>query len=195
MNSPLITRRESIVLTSIDIIDEIGIEALSIRTIASREKIVESSIYKHFKSKEEIILEVLDYYSKYDESLMDTIQFNHYGAKESIIFFIESLITNYEAHPALTSITQSFEALKNSSPAVDKARDIFFKRIAFISSLVKEAKSEGVFSQSLSNEFIATTIVGIKRTVLTEWRMSNYSFKLKERALKYILDFLEMCKA
>ena len=40
MNNPLITRRESIVLTSIDIIDEIGIEALSIRTIASREKIL-----------------------------------------------------------------------------------------------------------------------------------------------------------
>ena len=194
MKKPLITRKESIILTSIEIIDEIGIGALSIRAIASREKIVESSIYKHFKSKEEIILQVLDYYSKYDESLMETIKCNNYGAKESIIFFIESLVTNYEAHPALTSIPQSFEALKNSSPTVDKARDVFFKRIACISSLVKEGKNKGVFSQSLSNDFIATTIIGIKRTVLTEWRMSNYSFHLKEKIMNYLTEFLEICK-
>ena len=100
-----------------------------------------------------------------------------------------------ETNPALIALVHSFEVIKKSNPAVDKVREVFLKRKGYVASLVEKGKEEKIFSDRFDSDFIATTIVGIIRTVLTEWRMSNYSFKMKETALKYILNFLEMCKA
>jgi AcrR family transcriptional regulator len=193
MTKSLITRKESIVLTSIGIIDELGIDALSIRTIASRQNVVESSIYKHFKSKEEIIMEVLTYYFKYDDDIISTIEFGSFNAKESIVFFIESLMNIYQSNPALISLGHSFEIIKNSSPAVDKVREVFFKRKNFLASMVEKGKIENSFPLNVDSEFIAVTIIGIKKVVLTNWRMSKYSFNLKETVLNYINNILKMC--
>ena len=194
MEKMFITRRESIVLTAIEIIEESGIEGLSIRTIASRQKVVESSIYKHFKSKEEIMLNVLENYSMYDKNIINTIEFNNFGAREGIVFFIEALINMYEAHPSLMTLPHSFEMLKTSNPLVDKVREVFIKRVEFITQLVNKGKNEDVFSKNLNSDFVAETIIGLKRTILLKWRMSNYKFPLKETIMNYLIEFLNMCK-
>jgi AcrR family transcriptional regulator len=58
MDNSLLHRRERIILTAIDIINELGIQGLSIREVAKREAIATSSIFSHFKSKNELILAV-----------------------------------------------------------------------------------------------------------------------------------------
>lgn len=66
MKNEFLTRKEKIIISIVDLINEIGIKELSIKEIAKRENITEAAIYKHFQSKEQMLLEVLKYYSKYD---------------------------------------------------------------------------------------------------------------------------------
>jgi len=54
--------RERILLTSIDLFSEKGYDAVSIREIAAAVGIKDSSIYRHFESKDAILDEILSYY-------------------------------------------------------------------------------------------------------------------------------------
>lgn len=76
MRKNLITRREQIIISTVDLINEMGIKELSIKEIAKRENVTEASLYKHFESKEEILLGVLDYYEKYDRYIHNTLNTN-----------------------------------------------------------------------------------------------------------------------
>ena len=56
------TTKEKIFDVSIDLFSQYGYDGVSIRRIAGEVGIKESSIYNHYKSKETIIDEILDYY-------------------------------------------------------------------------------------------------------------------------------------
>ncbi|WP_407393083.1 TetR/AcrR family transcriptional regulator [Methanobrevibacter sp.] len=57
-----VSNKEKIFNVSIDLFSEYGYDGVSIRQIAREVGIRESSIYNHYKSKESILEEILDYY-------------------------------------------------------------------------------------------------------------------------------------
>ena len=67
-----LNRKESIVLTTIDLIDKYGIHQISTREIAKHQTITEGAIYKHFSNKNDLLLEVLIFFSKFDSDLFLT---------------------------------------------------------------------------------------------------------------------------
>jgi AcrR family transcriptional regulator len=178
-----LSRKQSIVVSALEIIDELGIEALSIRELAKRQGIVEGALYKHFNSKDEILHAILDYYSRYDLNIKNTIQNNGLTYKESIIFFIKSYAEIYESNPAMTCIGSSYEVLMNGSSVVNRVKEIFSSRSDYLTYLVKQGQLEGSIGCSLSAEDLSDTILGLFRTVTLKWRMSNYSFPLKSRVI------------
>lgn len=54
--------KEKIMNVSIDLFSQFGYDGVSVRQIASEVGIRESSIYNHFKSKEEILKAIMEYY-------------------------------------------------------------------------------------------------------------------------------------
>ena len=56
------SNKEKIFDRSIDLFSQFGYDRVSMRQIAKEVGIKESSIYNHYKSKESILDEILDYY-------------------------------------------------------------------------------------------------------------------------------------
>jgi AcrR family transcriptional regulator len=192
MNSYL-TRKESIILSAIEIIDEFGIHELALREISFRQGISEAALYRHFKSKEEIVLAVFDYYSRFDTSIMNTIRDNQMKGKQGIIFFIKSLVDTYEAHSAMTSLALSFEILMKNDLVVQKVKEIFNSRSNFITSLIDEGQELGIISKIFNSEDLSDTIIGIERTITLKWRMNKFNFPLSQRVLTAIQSILDLC--
>jgi AcrR family transcriptional regulator len=69
-------RKDRLILTTIDIIDELGIQSLSTREIAKREGVSEATLFRHFKSKNDLLAAVLEYYSKFDDDIYQTTGIN-----------------------------------------------------------------------------------------------------------------------
>ncbi|ARE89368.1 TetR/AcrR family transcriptional regulator [Clostridium formicaceticum] len=187
----LLHRKERIILSTIEVIDEYGIQGFSTREVARRQGISESTIFKHFGSKNQLILAVLDHYSQYDEDIIKSIELKKIRGVEAINYFIQAYTTYYENYPAITAITQVYDILNNNSELAGTIKKIFITRIKAMERFVREAQEEGAISFDVDAEKLAIIMVGSYRTICLKWRMERYSFSLKEQVLstlKMILD-------
>ena len=186
---PYISRKHSIILSALKIIDETGIDGLSMRELAKRQGITEGALYKHFNSKEEILMAVFDYHDRYDSKIKNTIENSNITPKESIIFFIISLAEIFESHPAMTCIVNSFEVLIEDNSLVKRVKEIFTSRSDYLTGLVLKGQNEGSISMDFNGEYLSDIILGLLRTTTLKWRINNYSFSLKSR-VETILELL-----
>jgi AcrR family transcriptional regulator len=176
-------RKERIVLTAIEIIHELGYQGLTIKEICKRQNVSEGALYKHYKSKKEIVLAVVNYYSKYDEDIKQLVNMMNLSVKESINFYITRFAEYYETYPAMTAIFNSKEILKHEEGISGRVIDVFEAKSSFLTYLIESGKNTGQINTNIDSEVIADIILGSCRGITLKWRLRNFNFPLKERIL------------
>jgi AcrR family transcriptional regulator len=191
MRSSLLHRKERVILTAIEIIDELGLQGLSTKEIAKRQGISEGTLFKHFRSKNEIILSVLDYFTQYDNDIYASIQLKNMRPVEGLTFYIDSYATYYENYPAITAITQMYDILQYDPDLADKVHVIFNHRLNLMKQIIENAQTVHEIIPEVDSEMLADIITGTFRALCLKWRMNNQKFSLRSRmmiTLKTILD-------
>lgn len=188
----LLHRKESIILTTIDLIDKYGIHQVSIREIAKNQGITEGAIYRHFKNKNELLLEVLEFFSKYDKDLFYTANKKD-SSMDAIIFVLDSFTSYYENYPAITSILKSLEIMIYDTELKEKAEGIVTYRFDSFQEIVRKGQLKGQISPDVNSEAMADIIIGTCVGICLRWRLEGYSFSLRDKtisAIQIILDRL-----
>lgn len=191
MGINLLHRKESIILTTIEVIDEFGFHGLSTREVAKRVGISEPAIFKHFKTKSDLILAVLDHFSQYDLDIIESIRTKKLKPVEAIVSFIDTYATYYENYPAITALTQYYDILRSDPKLSEKITSIHLTRKDFIYQMILLAQKEGELSTEVDGENLTVIITGLIREWCLNWRISNYKFSLRERMLTTIKMVLE----
>jgi AcrR family transcriptional regulator len=184
-------RKERVVLTAIEIIDELGIQGLSTREIAERQGISEGTLFRHFKSKNEIILAVLDNFSKYDLDIFDSVKLKGLTAKEAIIFLVDSYVTYYENYPAITAVTQIYGVLLSEPDFAEKLKSILFSRRNFLKEVIAEGQKTGEIKPDMESGTLADIFFGACGNICLVWRLNGRDFSLREETLLAVNMLLE----
>ncbi|WP_342758090.1 TetR/AcrR family transcriptional regulator [Kineothrix sedimenti] len=177
-------RKESLIITAIDIIDELGIQGLSTREIARREGVSEATLFRHYSNKKELLRAILDYFCKFDYDIFQSAELMKLKPCDSIRFFVKLSVEYYENYPAITSIMQVFEAVRYESDLEGKIKEILNNRTGFIKQLIEKAKEEGELSKDINSEDLADLISGLCREICLKWRINDRNFSLKERTME-----------
>ncbi len=186
MNEVYLHRKETVVLTAIEIIDELGIQGLSTREIAAREGISEGTLFKHFKNKNEIIQCVLDSFSKFDFDIMESVKNKKMNFKDSIICFSNFYVEYYNNYPAITSLVNAYEIFRWDLKLGEKYKGILQARWSFLKELIENGKKNEEILPEIESGDLADIIIGICDIITLKWRINNYIFSLKERTLSAI---------
>lgn len=176
----ILHRKDRLVITTLDVIDEIGIMNLSTREIAAREGVSEATLFRHYKNKNELLMTVLDYFTQFDNDLFQTTMLKNLSPVESIRFFISSIAQFYENYPAITVLTQLMDTLRYEPELEEKVKSIISVRSDIIEKLIDEAKESKQIRADIDTENLADMISGTFREICLKWR-TNKSFSLKER--------------
>ena len=184
----LLHRKESLIITAVEVINDYGIKGFATREIAKRQNISEGTLFRHFKTKNDLLLAVLDYYSKYDQDIIESVKMKKLKAIDSIFYFIKGYVEYYENYPEITSITQEYGVIVLEEGLADKMHSIYKTRYDFLNTLIEEAKREGELPKGLDSNKFTTIIKAVVRESCLEWRMEKYQFSLKDK----ILTILEM---
>ena len=191
MEETLLHRKERLIITTIDIIHELGIQGLSTREIAKREGVSEATLFRHFKSKKDLLIAVLEYYSQFDEDIyLSGIQ-NKTSPKDAIHFLIKTYSEYYENYPAITSVSQIFDVLSYDSDLQQIITRIYNNRFNKLQILVEKAQANGEMIKHAGAHEITSIMIGLCRERVYQWRLQENSFSLKEKTLQSLEVLME----
>ena len=186
MVKPLLHRRESIIHTTIDVMDEFGIQGVSTREVARREGISEGAIFKHFPKKCDLILGVLDHYAQYDEDIILSTKAKSDCIMERIQYFFNLYAEYYQNYPQMITILQSYEGLIYDHVLEERIQSIMIFRRSFIYQLLIEAIHEKQISRSNDVNNLTDIFFGTFRYKCLMWRYKKFGFSLKDEVLSAV---------
>jgi AcrR family transcriptional regulator len=100
----IVKRKDGILHSAIEIIDERGFHGFTIRELSKRQNISEAAIYRHFNNKNDILKSLLEHYSDYYNKICETIKTENMSALQAINFYITSYYEYYENYPEMISL-------------------------------------------------------------------------------------------
>lgn len=182
MGISLLHRKDYLILTTIDIIEELGIQGLTTREIARRQNVSEATIFRHYKNKNELLLAVLNYYIQFDTDIFQSIQMTELAPMDAIKYYIMEYAEYYQNYPAITSITQIYDVLRYDKELEEKVREIQRSRTSMLAQLIEKAQKAKDIQEAYDNQMIATMILGFLREICLNWRLEKYSFSYRDKA-------------
>lgn len=183
-------RQKTIVDEALNIIHEGGYEAFSIRELATRVKISEPAIYRHFLNKEDIVLGILARISNFDLELTASIN-NKKTPLEKLNEFMKFHFSFLEKNKEMTSVIFAEEIFMQSNMLKEKLLKILRHRKKLIVNIIEEAKSAKQI-KDVDSEELSKIIIGFIRMSVLEWKLGNFSFSLVDSGKKITKTFEKM---
>ncbi|HZH87415.1 MAG TPA: TetR/AcrR family transcriptional regulator [Brumimicrobium sp.] len=171
-------RQQEIITAAGKILTASGIHGLTIKNLAKEMKFSESAVYRHFASKEEIIVGMLSYLAEnMDQRFKNSIS-EEVTTEENFNALFVSQLNFFNQHPHFVVAVFSdglFEESKNINQTVNRIMQIKMK---YLLPVVLQAQQEGVFTKSITSEDLLHVVMGSFRLLMYKWRISNFEFDI-----------------
>lgn len=162
------------------IITDQGMEHLTIENLAAEIGVSEAAIYRHVKSKQEVLFLVL---KDIEETLLEAVS----QAQEQETSAIEKLRSTLKAHLSYAERRRgvSFLVLNEAQRLDDKALrkkagEVVEKYLEAIRRILAEGRESKEVSQDVDIEMAARLFFGMVQSTVTLWSLQSHSFALTE---------------
>ena len=186
MYEKYLTRKEKIIITAIEILDELGLQRLTTKEIAKRQGVTEPAIYRQFNNKQEIVSAIIDRFSVFDEMIRNTIVEQKMLMEQGILYFIESYSDYYQNYPQITTVFFSFGFFHYEENTNQKMIKIMQERRDFLESLIKKGIQEKNIKLDIEAQMFADMLLGMMWSTLYVWKTTNEQTNFKETLMQKI---------
>jgi len=191
MYNDILKRKEKIIITAIDLFDEMGINGLTTKEIARRQNITEPAIYKQFGSKKEIVMAILERCASFDQLIKNTIIDNKIIGKEAILYFVRAHAEYYQNYPQITTAMFSFDMFRYDADLLGKMNEIVNGRSKELFDLVTNGADNQEFSVDVDRQALTDALFGVIWSTTFIWQIGGCVFDLKARILKAVEMILD----
>jgi AcrR family transcriptional regulator len=176
-------RQRQIVSAARRLIVKYGSEHVTVRRVAKEIGVSEGAIYRHFKSKRDVLSLLID---DVENTLIGDIE-DYYKPGTDVLDTLEKVILS-----DVSSIEQrkgvSFQVIAEIVSLGDKklsnkAYDVINEYIGHIKNILSEGVKAGIVKQDIDLDAAATLLFSIIQGLINIWALSRYSFDLEQRYL------------
>jgi AcrR family transcriptional regulator len=186
-------RQIQIIETATKRIDKYGIQELTTKNLAADIGLSEAALYRHFKSKNDILLGILSYFIiGMKEKINSIIQDEKNSPSAVIKAIFNNQLNTFIKNPAIVSVIFSegiFQFNGTLSNKLSEMMDLMHKKI---STLIKKGQDEGSFNKLLSPNITTTMIMGSMRMVVLKWKLSGNKSNLVKDGQAMLNGILKM---
>jgi AcrR family transcriptional regulator len=168
------SRKNKILLSCLRIVDEHGVKGLTVARIAREVGFTESALYRHFKSKREIIELILDEALIMAQGQYAAVKKGSRDPRQQLRQLLRQHLGFLENYPGLFKILYSDEIHLGESHLLDKLNHLINELGTFIEEIIVQGKKEGVFKKGVDVSMAGIHFLGILQTAFSYW-----SFKAK----------------
>ncbi len=172
------TRKKEILQTTLAIIYNEGFYNLTIRNIAKKVGISEAAIYRHFKSKKEIINKLADWV--FSESQLWQIKCNNNDYYQTLRTIMLELLNRLKDNQEFTSILFHEEIFREYPEVRKKFNQHRLQNEEHIIAIIKKGQQKGVFARDVTPHIFALLYMGSIRITVLKWRNSCDKISIEE---------------
>ena len=170
---PLSERQKQIIDASVHLIAEGGIQDLTIKKIGATVGISEPAIYRHFASKIDIVLAVLDSFGGENELIFETSLNSTGSVVERLSMVWDSFFRRFEQKPAIAAVIFADDIFRNDPRLVEKLMGIRQRSRGHLLRIVEEGRERGELREDIPAEQMSLIIMGALRLFVLQWRLAG----------------------
>jgi len=158
-----------------------GVVGLTIKNLAKEMGFSESAIYRHFDSKEAIVVAMLGYLAEdLDKRLQKAIS-NHKNPLENLESIFLNQFAFFAKYPHFVVAVFSdglLEASQNINAAIFRIMQVKMKHLM---PVVMQGQQQGFFINAITTEELTHIIMGSFRLQMFKWRIANFQFDIEQQ--------------
>lgn len=188
-------RQNQIIEETIKLIHTKGIQGLTIKNISAGIGFTEAAIYRHFKSKDEILSTILDDFRMNLDSKSKSILESDSPALVKLRTMLNQLIKMFCTNPYIVSVIFSDEIFKNKKILSDKIIHLIKQNNECFRIIAAEGQKTKEIRTDIEAEELAIIIMGSFRMIVKNWQINKQSYSLEVRGNKFFESLFKIISA
>lgn len=167
-----------------------GVSGLTIKNLAREMDFSESAVYRHFASKEDIIVSMLDYLAANMDERYAALDDYESAFKEKFLAMFRNQFRFFQDNPHFVVAVFS-DGLMEASDRVNAAiLHIMQVKLRHLMPLIILGRERGEISGDLEADQQAHIIMGAFRLLMYKWRLARFRFDLESEGEKMLHSLL-----
>jgi len=179
-------RQIEITEVALELISEKGIQGLTIKNLAKKIGITEPAIYRHYDSKTEILIGVLELFKQNTEQLFEKELNNDSRAIDKIEHLFSKHFNSFSATPSLVSVIFSEEIFRNEPVLINKISEVVDRNDRILTTIIIKGQETGEIRTDIRAKYLSVIIMGTLRLFVKKWQLSAHSYNLPKEGKKLI---------
>lgn len=187
------TRQFEIINAAGKILTHSGVGGLTIKNLAKEMQFSESAIYRHFSSKEDIIIEMLNFLADDMDNRLASLP-NQDNPEQKLKFLFKEQFKFFSANPHFVVAVFSDGLMESSKKINNVILKIMTVKMKYLLPIIKDGQQKNIFTKTIAAEELMHIIAGSFRLQMFKWRLHNFEFDLNKVGNKMINSVLTIIR-
>ena len=170
-----------------------GLSGLTIKNLAKEMHFAESAIYRHFKSKEEIIVSMLLYLAENIEArlmLFDPAS----DPEENLKQLFQGQFRFFEANSHFVVAVFSDGLMEESQLINKQILNLIQIKTKYLTPIIIKGQQNGSFTKAVSPQQLVNIIMGTFKLEILKWRIAGFQYDLQKAGNEMLQSILTLIK-
>ncbi|HCH32347.1 MAG TPA: TetR family transcriptional regulator [Oceanospirillaceae bacterium] len=179
MGKPSEQRQEEIVTSTIELCAEQGVNKITTQVIADRVGVAQATIFKHFKTRDDVFEAVLRWLSGRMFKAVEPMFKSDLSADVRLQNIVQKQLHFASNHKALPRILFSDRLHSDSSVLKGIVQQVMARMTEAFTQLIQDGMDAGMFTCQQSAQEVAKLVVSTMQGTLMRWSIYDYNFDLQ----------------
>ncbi|MGK0173735.1 MAG: TetR/AcrR family fatty acid metabolism transcriptional regulator [Ulvibacter sp.] len=194
MKTKITIKQQEIIEAAGKILSVSGVSGLTIKNLAKEMQFSEAAIYRHFKSKEDIVLVMLEYLAETLDEIYTASYWEHDIPENKLLQLFTDKLKFFKENPHFAVVTFSDGLFESSQKINEAIHRLMQTKQKHITAIIKENQKSKNFTQTLSEEELIHLIMGVIRLQMFKWRVANFEFDIVDVGIQRLKNIIKLIK-
>lgn len=187
------SRQMEIIEAAGKILTRAGVGGLTIKNLAKEMEFSESAIYRHFSSKEQIVIAMLDYLADSIDKRLTNATRSHDPEQNFLALFNEQF-TFFNNNPHFVVAVFSDGLMEESQLINTSILKLMNVKIKHLMPIIMEGQQKGIFTGAVPAEELVHIIMGTFKLQMFKWQVANFQFDINRAGKNMVHSLLTLIK-
>ncbi|HNX90264.1 MAG TPA: TetR/AcrR family transcriptional regulator [Candidatus Omnitrophota bacterium] len=188
-------RRTQICRAALAAIADHGVKGLTISAIAKRVGMTDSNVYRHFKSKEDIMMALIDDLADHIMKILADAGKKNNDEIGKLEYIFTHHVKFMEERKGIPRVLVSDEVMSTNDNVPRRMKEVLFFYLKNVGEILSSGRKKGMFGKDCESEIGASVFLGLIQAMVLQWFVSGYAFSLEKRSEKIWKIFLKSVSA